>query len=84
MTASNKEGDFQTQAKNINCKSSSENLSAILFYPPTFSGFCCRKPTRYRVTPKPSWRDWDPKSWRELSPGGSGCPTSYSFCRNWH
>jgi len=45
MTASNKEGDFQTQAKNIYRKSSLENLSATLFYPQTFSGFLCRKPT---------------------------------------
>lgn len=51
MAASNKEGDFQTQAKNINRKSSLENLSATLFYPQTFSGFLCGKPTRYRVTP---------------------------------
>lgn len=84
MTASNKEGDFQTQAKNINRKSSLENLSATLFYPQTFSGFLCRKPTCYWVTPEQSRREQDPVSQRELSQGSSGCLTLYSFYRKWH
>lgn len=51
VTASNKEGNFQTRAKNINCKASLQNLSATLFCPQTFSGFLCRKPTHCWGTP---------------------------------
>lgn len=58
MTASNKEGDFQSQAKNINCKSSLEKIfQQPLFYPQIFSGFLCRKPTHCWVTPEQSWRE---------------------------
>lgn len=85
MTASNKEGDFQTQAKNINRKSSLEKSFCNLILCSDF----LRLPRRetnplLRDSRAEMERAGSCVSWRELSPGSSGCPTPYSFYRNWH